>query len=88
MEENLVASRVPIYPDNARAMRIEGPVVVETMITKSGTVAYARAISGDPSLRTAAEAAVSKWRYKPYTHNGRAVDVVTQVRLVFRLSQR
>jgi TonB family protein len=88
MEENLVASRVPIYPDNAREMRIEGPVMVETMITKSGTVAYARAISGDPSLRAAAEAAVSKWRYKPYTHNGRTVDVVTQVRLVFRLSRR
>ena len=88
MEENLVVSRVPIYPDNARAMRIEGPVMVETMITKSGTVAYARAISGDPSLRAAAEAAVSKWRYKPYTLNGRTVDVVTQVRLVFRLSQR
>jgi TonB family protein len=85
MEENLLVSRVPIYPSNARAMRLEGTVTVETVISESGDVLGARAISGDPRLRAAAEEAVTKWRYKPYTLNGRAVEVVTSVRVGFRL---
>jgi TonB family protein len=85
MEENLLVSRVPIYPDGARAMRLEGTVTVETVISESGAVRYARAISGDPRLRAAAEEAVAKWRYKPYSLNGRAAEVVTNVRVSFRL---
>jgi TonB family protein len=85
MEENLLVSRVPIYPDGARAMRLEGTVTVETVISESGAVRYARAVSGDPRLRAAAEEAVAKWRYKPYSLNGRAAEVVTNVRVSFRL---
>lgn len=85
MEGNLLVSRVPIYPETARAMRLEGTVVVETMISESGAVRYAHAISGDPRLRAAAEEAVTKWRYKPYILNGRAVEVVTNARVGFRL---
>ncbi len=85
MEGNLLVSRVPIYPETARAMRLEGTVVVETMISESGAVRYAHAISGDPRLRAAAEEAVTKWRYKPYILNGRAVEVVTNTRVSFRL---
>lgn len=85
MEANLVASRVPIYPDAAKAMGIEGPVVLEVTISRSGTVDFARAVSGDPHLRAAAEEAVMKWRYKPYSSQGRAVEAATQVRVVFKL---
>ena len=85
MEENLLVSRVPIYPDGARAMRLEGTVTVEAVISESGAVRYARAVSGDPRLRAAAEEAVAKWRYKPYSLNGRAAEVVTNVRVSFRL---
>jgi TonB family protein len=85
MEANLVASRVPIYPEAAKAMGIEGPVVLEVTISRSGTVDFARAVSGDPHLRAAAEEAVMKWRYKPYSSQGRAVEAATQVRVVFKL---
>jgi len=88
MEANLVASRVPIYPDTAKAMGIEGPVVLEVTISRSGTVDFARAVSGDPHLRAAAEEAVMKWRYKPYSSQGRAVEAATQVRVVFKLPAR
>lgn len=87
MEENLMVSRVPVYPENARAMGIHGTVVVETIISPSGTVEFARAISGDSHLYAAAEESVLKWRYKPYFVSGRAMKVVTQVRVVFRLSE-
>ena len=85
MEGNLLSSRVPVYPEDARAMGIEGPVEVEAVISRAGVVEYARALSGDPRLRAAAEDAVMRWRYKPYLINGTPVQAVTQVRLNFRL---
>jgi TonB family protein len=85
MQANLLSSRVPVYPESARAMEIEGPVEVEAVISRMGTVQYAHAISGDPHLRAAAEEAVMKWRYKPYVINGTPVQAVTQVRINFRL---
>jgi TonB family protein len=85
MSANLLSSRVAVYPEDARAMRIEGAVEIEAVISPTGAVQYAHAISGDPRLRAAAEEAVMKWRYKPYTINGTPVQAVTQVRVNFRL---
>ena len=85
MEANLVTSRVPAYPEYAKAEGIEGRVVMEAVISKSGTVDHVRVIEGDRHLRGAAEDAVLKWRYRPYTVNGRAVDVATVIRVDFRL---
>jgi TonB family protein len=87
MEENLMVSRVPVYPMDARAMEIEGTVAVEAIISPSGTVELARAVNGDPHLYAAAEESVMRWRYKPYFINGRPMKVVTQVRVVFRLPE-
>jgi TonB family protein len=85
MEANLVTSRVPAYPEAAKAEGIQGPVVMETVISKSGTVDHVRVIEGDRQLRSAAEEAVLKWRFRPYVLNGQPVDVVTMVRVEFRL---
>lgn len=85
MARHLIASRVPVYPESAKAQDIEGPVVMDVVIAESGFVKGVRAVDGDKHLRAAAEEAVSKWRYIPYLQNGRAVEVVTTVRLDFRL---
>ncbi len=85
MEANLVTSRVPAYPEAAKAEGIQGPVVMETVISKSGTVDHVRVVEGDRQLRSAAEEAVLKWRFRPYVLNGQPVDVVTMVRVDFRL---
>ncbi|QNI37066.1 energy transducer TonB [Edaphobacter albus] len=87
MEDNLMVSRVPVYPEAAKARGIEGPVQVEVVISPSGAVEAARAIRGDPHLYAAAEESVMKWRYKPYLLNGRPVKAVTQVRVIFRLPE-
>lgn len=85
MARHLIASRVPVYPPSAKAQDIEGPVVMDVLISESGFVKSVRAVDGDKHLRAAAEEAVSKWRYIPYLQNGRPVEVVTTVRLDFRL---
>lgn len=85
MAGNLLSSRVPVYPESARDLEIEGPVDLQAVISRTGAVEYARALSGDPHLRAAAEDAVLKWKYKPYLINGTPVQAVTQVRVNFRL---
>ena len=87
MARNLLASRVPAYPEAARSQQIEGPVELQVVVTPSGAVKYAHAVSGDRHLRAAAEDAVSKWRYRPYIENGSAIEIVTTVRVDFRLPQ-
>lgn len=85
MDANLVASRVPAYPEVAKAEGIQGPVVMEAVISKSGAVDHVRVIQGEKQLRSAAEEAVLKWRYRPYLLNGSPVDVATVIRVDFRL---
>ncbi len=88
MQENLVTSRVPAYPQAAKADGVEGPVVMQALISKNGTVDRLHVIQGDPLLRDAASEAVSKWHYRPYTVNGRPVEVATTVKVEFRLPRR
>jgi len=87
MEANLVLSRVPAYPEVAKAEHIEGPVVVQAVISKDGTVDRVRVIEGDRLLRDAASEAVRRWRYKPYLLNGKPVEVATTVTVDFKLDR-
>ncbi len=88
MENNLITSRVPAYPEAARAEGVQGRVLLQATISKEGEVEQLHVIDGDPELRAAAMDAVSKWRYRPYTVNGRPVEVSTNIRVDFRLPNR
>lgn len=58
---------------------------MEAIIADSGLVRAVRVVSGDTRLRTAAEESVMKWRYRPFLQNGRPTEVVTNIRIDFRL---
>ncbi len=83
MSENLISSRVPVYPDAARANHIEGRVLLQAIINRSGFVGHLHVIDGDPALRHAALDAVSTWHYRPYLVNGQPVDVSTTISVDF-----
>jgi TonB family protein len=87
MEDNLVVSRVPAYPEAAKIDGIEGSVVIQAIISTNGTVKRAHVISGDSHLRNAALEAIYKWRYRPYLLNGRPVDVTTNITVDFDLDR-
>ena len=87
MAANLLISRLPQYPDDARTSHAPGRVLMQAVINKDGTIGHLRVIEGDAALRNAALDAVSKWRYKPYTVNGQPVDVSTTVAVDFRQDQ-
>jgi TonB family protein len=88
MEANLVASRVPAYPETAKIEGVEGPVVMQAIISKDGFVKRMHVIQGDSRLRSAATEAVSRWRYRPYMLSGQPVEVATTITVDFNLDRR
>jgi len=88
MDENLVVQRVPAYPEVAKMSGVEGDVVMQALISKEGTVKRVHVTEGDSRLRSAAEEAVYKWRYRPYVLHGRPVEVATTVTVNFNLDRR
>src|SRR5581483_7182812 len=69
--QGLVLRKVqPNYPPLARQARIQGSVVLQAEISKTGDIQNLRALSGHPMLTPAAIEAVKQWKYKPYILNG------------------
>jgi TonB family protein len=77
----------PQYPDQARAQKIQGSVVLDVHIRANGAVEGVQVVSGDPLLAQASTDAVKQWRYKPYLENGLPAQMETRVTLNFTLPQ-
>ncbi|HEY9431712.1 MAG TPA: energy transducer TonB [Blastocatellia bacterium] len=70
----------PIYPPIAKRMNASGAVQVAITIGENGRVIEAKAISGHPALRSAAEEAAKKWVFRPASLDGKPMrqqDVLT-----------
>ncbi|MBA2336131.1 MAG: TonB family protein [Acidobacteriota bacterium] len=65
----------PPYPAAARAVRAGGQVVVQVVISESGSVISASATSGHPLLRAAAVAAARSAKFSPTQLSGQPVKV-------------
>lgn len=65
----------PAYPAAAKAVRAGGAVSVQVLISESGSVISANAVSGHPLLRAAAEGAARGARFSPTMLSGQAVKV-------------
>ena len=86
MEGNLILRVQPLYPPLARQARIQGQVVLRAVISRSGAIENLQVLSGHPMLVQSAIDAVKQWHYRPYSLNGEAVEVETQVTVNFVLS--
>ncbi len=77
----------PAYTDEARAMKIEGEVVLEVEFAVAGDVRVVRVVRGlGHGLDEAAMRAVQSIRFKPALRNGQPVDTRTTLKIVFRLA--
>lgn len=66
----------PRYPEDARRARLEGVVVLETIIDTDGNVDNVRVLKGlGHGLSEAAVEAVKTWKFKPATRLGEPVAV-------------
>jgi protein TonB len=81
----LLAPIRPVYPMIAKAAHVEGAVVVEATISRTGTIESLRVVSGPEMLRGAAIDAIREARYRPYRLNGEPVDVDTTITVNFRM---
>jgi protein TonB len=74
----------PIYPEEARQARVQGVVILQTIIDTLGQVTNVRVLKGLPSgLTEAAVDAVSQWRFDPATLEGEPVAVYYMVTVSF-----
>jgi periplasmic protein TonB len=78
---------LPAYTEEARKARAEGVVSIQAIVRKDGTVDSFKVIRGlgfgldESAINTIA----TKWRFKPGTLNGVAVDVQANIEVSFRL---
>ena len=82
---NLIAPIRPEYPQIARITRTEGAVVIDAIISSTGSIESAHVLSGPPMLQSAALAAVRQARYRPFLLNGQPTEVQTTITINFRL---
>ena len=84
MASHLLFAPEPKYPQVAKLAHVQGPVVVEALVGRDGSVVRAHAISGNQLLRGAAEEAVMGRRYRPYVENDIPMAIRTLVTIDFR----
>jgi TonB family protein len=76
----------PVYPQEARHERIQGKVLMNAVISKTGDVVDLEVIDGPIELAVSAVNAVRLWKYGPYLLNGTPVEVLTQIVVNYYLS--
>jgi TonB family protein len=77
----------PVYTDEARALKLEGEVLLEVSFQSNGQLHVNRVVRGlGHGLDEAAVTAASKMRFKPATEHGQAVDSNAIVHVLFQLA--
>jgi len=64
-ERKLVSKVNPVYPPAAKKDQVEGDVVLDVTVEKTGEVSRVSPVKGPEALRESAMSAVRQWRYEP-----------------------
>jgi TonB family protein len=73
----------PVYPPEGSAQKLHGPVVLQAVIGRDGSVQDVKIVRGYFILGRAAIAAVKQWRFQPYNLNGHAAATQTLITINF-----
>jgi TonB family protein len=88
VQANMLVKRVaPVYPELAKAARVQGIVHLAVTIAKDGTIQEVQPLSGPPLLIQAAVDAVKQWVYRPTLLNGQPIQVEATLDVNFTLNQ-
>jgi TonB family protein len=79
----LVHTVNPVYPADALAQKLHGPVVLQVVIGRDGSVEDLKIVRGYFVLGRAAISAVKQWRFQPYSVNGHAAATQTVITINF-----
>lgn len=75
ISSKIITKPAPAYPAIAKQVGVQGAVTVEILIDEQGRVVSARATSGHPLLRAAAQASAYQARFSPTSISGYPVKV-------------
>ena len=75
----------PSYPAIAKQLHLEGSVQVEAHITESGAVESVKPLTGNAVLMNAAVEAMKRWKFTPFTANGKPVRAVADMSFKFTM---
>jgi TonB family protein len=81
-----IKKAAPPYPQTAKAARVSGLSQVEVLISETGEVLNANAVSGHPLLRDAALEGARRWIFSPTTLSGRPVKIRGLLQFNFKLT--
>jgi TonB family protein len=73
----------PAYPPEARSQKLHGPVVLQAVVGRDGSVQDLKIVRGYFVLGKAAIAAVKQWRFAPYTLDGHPASTQTVITVNF-----
>jgi protein TonB len=77
----------PLYPKLAITARMNGTVVVECIIDKTGRVREAHVVSStSPLFNQSAVDAVQQWQFAPGSLHGNAIDTIFDLTVTFRVT--
>ena len=80
----LVHRVAPVYPAQARLLRLEGTVILAAVVMEDGTVGDVNVVEGAAVLAQSAVDAVKHWRYQPYELDGKPVKKETRITIDFK----
>jgi protein TonB len=75
----------PDYPAMAKQLHLEGAVQVQAHISESGAVEDVKPLTGNAVLMNAAVAALKKWKFTPFTADGKPTRAVADMSFNFKL---
>lgn len=75
----------PLYPTIAQRAQIEGKVTVDLELDENGNVVSAKAVSGQQMLRTPAEDAAKRSKFKPPMYRDKPIKAKAQIVYNFSL---
>jgi protein TonB len=80
-----ISKASPDYPPMAKQMHVSGAVVVEAEVMQDGEVGKVQPVSGNALLSASAVSAVKKWKFKPFTAEGKPAKAVVRLSFNFTL---
>ena len=83
----VLSKPTPAYTAEARALKLEGEVLLEVVFSASGKIQVVRVVRGlGHGLDEAAIHAAEQIRFKPATRGGAPVDSTATLHIVFQLA--
>jgi TonB family protein len=85
--QHLLQHEEALYPPIAKAVRVQGDVLIGLVISEGGQVASEKVVSGPAMLQQAALDAVKTWRFAPFQVNGVSMQVATTLTIPFHIDK-